>query len=76
LHAASSYGHIDIIQFLLDQGADIDIADNDGDTPLYTVESIPIARYLVEHGATIDRLNLEGVSVRLSRVDVRSFDPS
>lgn len=45
-------------------GANINIIDSDGDTPLYTVETVDTARYLVEHGAVIDRVNHEGVSVR------------
>jgi hypothetical protein len=42
----------------------VNITDNDGDTPLYTVETVETARFLVEHGATVDRTNNEGVSVR------------
>lgn len=38
--------------------------DDDGDTPLYTVENVETARYLVEHGATVDRRNNEGIQVR------------
>lgn len=42
----------------------MNITDDDGDTPLYTVENIETARYLIEHGAVVDRQNGEGVSVR------------
>ncbi|KAG6895338.1 hypothetical protein C0992_001760 [Termitomyces sp. T32_za158] len=43
-------------------GGNVDITDSDGDTPLYTAENIDTARFLVEHGATIDRRNADGVS--------------
>lgn len=45
------------------QGGDINVTDDENDTPLYTVENIDTARYLVEHGAVVDRRNDEGVSV-------------
>ena len=41
----------------------MDITDSDGDTPLYTVESVDTARWLVEHGATVSRTNNDNVSV-------------
>jgi hypothetical protein len=41
------------------------VTDEDGDTPLYTVESLEVAKWLVEHGATVDRMNSEGISVRI-----------
>lgn len=44
-------------------GGDVNITDNDGDTPLYTVETVETARFLVEHGAVVDRTNNEGISV-------------
>jgi len=44
-------------------GGDVNITDSDGDTPLYTVENIETARFLVEHGAIVARQNSEGVSV-------------
>ena len=62
LHAAASYGHIDILEFLVLHGGDVNIADEDGDTPLYVVESIDTAKWLVQHGATIERANSEGLS--------------
>jgi uncharacterized protein len=41
------------------------VTDEDGDTPLYTAESLEVAKWLVEHGATVDRVNSEGISVRI-----------
>ena len=61
--AAASYGHTEVIQLLLDHGADINIRDNDGDTPLYVAETIQVAQYLLERGALLDTVNEEGISV-------------
>jgi hypothetical protein len=44
-------------------GGDVNVSDDDGDTPLYTVENVQTARFLVEKGAIVARQNLEGVSV-------------
>jgi len=44
-------------------GGDVNVSDDDGDTPLYTVENVQTARFLVENGAIVARQNLEGVSV-------------
>ncbi|KAJ4476230.1 ankyrin [Lentinula aciculospora] len=62
IHAAASYGHIHVLEYLISRGGDINIADSDGDTPIYTVENIVTAQYLVDNGATIDRVNGEGIS--------------
>ncbi|KAG5647398.1 hypothetical protein DXG03_000468 [Asterophora parasitica] len=61
-HAAASYAQLDVLAYLIDHGGDVNITDDDGDTPLYTVENIPTAQFLVDHGATIDRRNSEGLS--------------
>jgi len=45
-------------------GGNVNITDSDGDTPLFTIENIETARFLVEHGATVDIRNNEGISVR------------
>lgn len=44
-------------------GGDVNITDEDGDTPLYTVETIETARWLIEHGARYDHVNGEGLTV-------------
>ena len=44
-------------------GGDVNVTDEDGDTPLYVVESIETARFLVERGATVSRQNADGLSV-------------
>lgn len=41
----------------------MNVTDEDGDTPLYTVETVETAQWLVSRGATIDIRNSEGTSV-------------
>ncbi|THH04823.1 hypothetical protein EW146_g10074 [Bondarzewia mesenterica] len=52
-------------------GGDVNIPDQDGDTPLYTVETIDTARFLIHHGATTDRHNNDGISVRLPSLSTK-----
>jgi hypothetical protein len=42
----------------------VNVTDEDGDTPLYAVENLETAQWLLDHGATLGRRNNEGVSVR------------
>ena len=46
-------------------GGNVNITDDDGDTPLYVVENTETARFLVNNGAIVDRQNNEGISVRI-----------
>ncbi|KAJ7284935.1 ankyrin repeat-containing domain protein [Mycena rebaudengoi] len=62
MHAAASYGHLQVLEYLISQGGDVNVQDGDGDTPIYTVENVETARFLVDHGATLDRRNAEGIS--------------
>ncbi|KAI5965290.1 uncharacterized protein KGF55_001510 [Candida pseudojiufengensis] len=48
IHAAVSYGYIDLLNYLLENGGNINIQDNEGDTPLHHVEDLKIAKYLIE----------------------------
>lgn len=43
----------------------MNITDEDGDTPLYVVESVDMAQWLVEHGAEVYHRNTEGLTVWL-----------
>ncbi|KAG8713399.1 hypothetical protein FRC08_013293 [Ceratobasidium sp. 394] len=62
MHAAASYAHLDVLEYLIEKGGDVNIADEEGDTPLYTAESVVVAQFLVEHGAQVDIKNSEDVS--------------
>ncbi|KAL1747147.1 hypothetical protein HDZ31DRAFT_32642 [Schizophyllum fasciatum] len=62
MHAAASYGQLQVLEYLISRGGDVNVTDSDGDTPLYTVEDIPTAQFLVDRGATIARTNNEGIS--------------
>ncbi|CCH42779.1 Ankyrin [Wickerhamomyces ciferrii] len=48
IHAAVSYGHIDLLKYLISQNGDINIQDAEGDSPLHHVEDVSIAKLLVE----------------------------
>ncbi|ORY33797.1 ankyrin repeat-containing domain protein [Naematelia encephala] len=51
MHAAASYAHHPLLLYLLSKGGNINLSDDDGETPLFTVESIDTARLLIENGA-------------------------
>jgi hypothetical protein len=63
MHAAASYAHTDLLEYLISVGGDVNLRDDDGDTPLYVVESVEMARWLVERGADVGVVNEEGLSV-------------
>ncbi|KAF1984663.1 ankyrin repeat protein [Aulographum hederae CBS 113979] len=62
LHAASSYGQLDLLRALVnDHKVDVNIVDEDGETPLYVAETVEVARCLVEElGADAGHVNEEG----------------
>jgi ankyrin repeat protein len=63
-HAAASYAHLDLLEYLISKGGDINHADSDGETPLFTVESVEVAKWMIERGAKYDVKNDEGETVR------------
>jgi len=65
MHASASYAHTDILEYLISVGGDINLRDDDGDTPLYVVESVEMARWMIERGAEWGVVNEEGLSVSL-----------
>lgn len=60
IHAAASYGHIHILEYLISKGGDTNIKDDDDETPLFVVESTAVARWLIEHGADATCVNKDG----------------
>ena len=59
------YGHLDIVQYLHAQGADIEKADNEGRTPLHACcerGHLHIAEYLVSQGADVNRAMRDGMT--------------
>ena len=60
LHIATFYGHIDIIKYLVECGADIETKDNDGNTPLYSSSykgRLDVVKYLISVGVDIESKN-------------------
>ncbi|KIR96866.1 ankyrin repeat-containing protein [Cryptococcus deuterogattii 2001/935-1] len=62
LHAAASYAHIDLLSYLLSIGGNPNLTDDDGETPLYVVESIEVAKFLIDNGADPKWKNEEGLT--------------
>jgi uncharacterized protein len=48
IHAAASYGHLELLDYLMSQGGNINITDEEGDTPLHVVEDASVAKVIVE----------------------------
>lgn len=56
-HAAVSYGEVDLIHFLVEQGANLELRDHDGDTPILVSEDPQIYELLIQLGANPDVRN-------------------
>jgi ankyrin repeat protein len=65
-HAAASYAHLELLAYLLTVGGDINLTDDEGETPLFTVETMEAAQFLVAQGANVSQQNEEGQNVRRS----------
>ncbi|CAH0475542.1 unnamed protein product [Peronospora belbahrii] len=60
LQAAVSYNHMELVVFLLASGAQVQLGDNDMDTPLHRCETVECAQLLLDHGADMHAHNSEG----------------
>ena len=66
LRVSCNYGRLEVVKFLVEKGADIEIKDLDGNTPLILASSnnrSQIFKFLVEFGnANIEVKNDEGIT--------------
>jgi ankyrin repeat protein len=62
-HAAASYNHLATVELLLKHGANVNCTDDDGDTPLFTCETVECAEALLTNGADATIRNEEGKTV-------------
>jgi len=69
IHAAASYGQVDLLRVLLSLGADVNIRDNEGDTPLLVCETPEVFELLVAAGADATAVNTEGEGILKKAVD-------
>ena len=57
MHAASGLGHLNLVRLLIEHGADVDAADEDGETLLHRAISLKnnyvIAKLLIQKGADL-----------------------
>ncbi|KAI4898876.1 hypothetical protein NFI96_003769, partial [Prochilodus magdalenae] len=63
LHQACIDGSIEVVSFLLSQGANVNQVDNEGWTPLHVAASCgntEIAEYLLKQGASLSSVNCDG----------------
>lgn len=73
LHVAGNNGSYEVAQFFLEEGAEVDATDPDGNTPLHWCtmnRKSNIARLLLKHGADITKKDTKGKSV----IDFLSHD--
>ncbi|KAL8367002.1 hypothetical protein RB595_007896 [Gaeumannomyces hyphopodioides] len=66
VHAAASYNHLDLLRTLVRELAvPVDLRDEDGETALFVVETVPAARVLVEElGLDLALRGDDGVTAR------------
>ncbi|KAI5840370.1 ankyrin repeat-containing domain protein, partial [Tricharina praecox] len=71
LHAAASYNHVSLLRSLVrSHGGNVNLSDDDGDTPLFVAETVETARCLVEElGADVAHRNHAGLTAAESIED-------
>ncbi|KAM0274265.1 hypothetical protein ACHAQH_008024 [Verticillium albo-atrum] len=63
LHSLVVDDSIDMIEAVVDSGADIHIRDDEGQTPVMRCESVSTLSYLVGHGARLDDVDNQGQNI-------------
>lgn len=63
MHAAAAYGHTDLLKYLVSKGGDVNVTDDDGDTPLHHTEQLATAQVLIgELGADYSAKDNDGLT--------------
>ena len=78
LHNATHRGRLDLVRLLVEYGADMDIANNRGETPLrMAVDSVggnlDSLRYLLEQGADVNKADNDGNTPLLYAVKMGNY---
>lgn len=73
IHAAASYGHKELLRYLIENGGDPNITDGEGDTPLHAVEDVETAQLLLELGAELAKKNQDDQTPLDKAVDEQEY---
>jgi ankyrin repeat protein len=65
MHAAASWSSLAVLRLLVSRGGNVNLTDDDGETPLFVAESVETAQLLLELGADPLHKSKEGLTVRL-----------
>jgi len=60
LHIAARLGHVELVEWLLEHGAEVNVRAYNNFTPLHLAANTEIARLLIEHGADIEAVGSAG----------------
>lgn len=60
---------MDIVKYLVEKGANVNVEDFDKDTPLFTTETVDMAKLLVELGADPKKKNELGLTAAMTAYD-------
>ncbi len=69
MHSACSAGHLDLVKFLIENGADIEAEDKYGRTPILMGVNLDIAKYLISKGADYEKTQQNEASVLHTAAD-------
>ena len=70
LHIAALYGNLRIAGLLLSRGANPNIKDDAGNTPLHLARNLDITNQLLRHGADVTRVNDAGETPISTQINV------
>ena len=77
LHKATSEGNLAMAAYLIRNGAQTEVEDNFGNTPLIYAameNELEVAKLLISHGAQVNKPNRRGITPLSMAVMQRNFD--